>query len=163
MSKFTIDFFELSFLAEACVPPSPIARAVFWDKLCNEYYHQMTSDERKRMYDWLLTRINDGRNLDNLDIQHFLARYDPDNQYRVYVKKMKPEQDYDYIDCYMFKDEQYHTNKSTTVLPEVIKKVEKISTECKICHGRGEYIIGGSFGGGATMNRCTCKLYNKMK
>ena len=30
MSTFEIDFFELAILAEACIPPRPIARAMFW-------------------------------------------------------------------------------------------------------------------------------------
>lgn len=29
MAKITIDFFELAFLAESCIPPRPIARASF--------------------------------------------------------------------------------------------------------------------------------------
>jgi len=40
--RFKIDFLELYFLAEACIPPRPIARAMFWDDLCDKYYHEMT-------------------------------------------------------------------------------------------------------------------------
>ena len=41
-NKFNIDFFELCFLAEACIPPRPIARAMFWDTLINEHYYNLT-------------------------------------------------------------------------------------------------------------------------
>ena len=44
MSDFTIDFFELAFFAEACIPPSPIARAMFWQNLTKRYWSQMTED-----------------------------------------------------------------------------------------------------------------------
>ena len=45
MSEFKIDFFELAFLAEACIPPVPIARAMFFADLSDKYYHQMTQEE----------------------------------------------------------------------------------------------------------------------
>lgn len=53
MSKFKIDFFELLFLAEACIPPSPIARATFWQNLTNVYYEQMTDNERSRLFSFM--------------------------------------------------------------------------------------------------------------
>ena len=37
MSTFQIDFFELAFLAEACIPPVPIARASFFADLSDTF------------------------------------------------------------------------------------------------------------------------------
>jgi len=43
---FKIDFFELAFLAEACIPERPIARAMFWHSLTDKYWEQMTPDNQ---------------------------------------------------------------------------------------------------------------------
>ena len=37
-----IDFFEFSFLVESCIPPSPIARAYFWQNVIDKYYYVLT-------------------------------------------------------------------------------------------------------------------------
>lgn len=58
MSKFEIDFFELLFLAEVCKPPRPIARAMFWQDLCDKHYHTMSENERLKMYDFLNKDLN---------------------------------------------------------------------------------------------------------
>lgn len=80
--RFSIDFFELMFLAEACIPPVPIARACFWESLINDHYHQLTSDQRKQMFH-CITR-NPKFDIENEDCQWFYARYNPDNQYIAY-------------------------------------------------------------------------------
>jgi hypothetical protein len=79
---FSIDFFELAFLAEACIPPTPIARALFWKSLIDVHYHQMTGDERLRLLEWLRRNYNykHGLKNGNEDILLFEARYDPENQ-----------------------------------------------------------------------------------
>jgi len=52
-NRFNIDFFEFSFLVEACIPPVPIARAVFWGKVLNEYYKVLSQEERDKLHEWL--------------------------------------------------------------------------------------------------------------
>ena len=79
MSTFQIDFFELAFLAEACIPPVPIARASFFADLSDKYYALMTQEERNRLFEWLSPRLD----LTNEDCQHFFARFNMFNQYRV--------------------------------------------------------------------------------
>ena len=78
---FQIDFFELLFLAEACIPPQPIARMVFWDKLLTTHYERLTPAERQQMFTYI---TENGRfsNSDD-DCQWFYARYNPNNQYVV--------------------------------------------------------------------------------
>ena len=84
MSTFNIDFFELAFLAEACIPPKPIARAMFWQNLTKYYWEKMTEDERAHLFEWM--NRNDQYKeslLKEEDTQIFHARFDPDNQYIV--------------------------------------------------------------------------------
>ena len=85
MSKFEIDFFEFSFLVEACIPPVPIARSSFWDKVCNYYYHQLSADERNRLFEWITRHPGFKRSMENGNEQcrAFYYRYNKDNQYRV--------------------------------------------------------------------------------
>jgi hypothetical protein len=93
MSTFNIDFFELSFLAEACIPPRPISRAMFWQDLTRKYWEQMTEGERAHLFVWM--NLNDWykKSLETEeDTQVFHARFDPDNQYEVTTKiKRKTE------------------------------------------------------------------------
>ena len=83
MSEFKIDFFELAFLAEACIPPVPIARACFFDNLCDKYYHIMSQDERNKLFEWLLPKLD----LSNDDCIHFVKRFEIWNQYKVYLNQ----------------------------------------------------------------------------
>jgi hypothetical protein len=86
MSTFTIDFFELAFLAEACIPPRPIARTMFWQNLTNRYWSQMTEGERIHLFEWLQKNWqNDFEEslAKEEDTQIFHARFNPDNQYMV--------------------------------------------------------------------------------
>lgn len=117
---FKIDFFELSFLAEACIPPVPIARAMFWEKLINEYYHSLTENEREKLFNWIIK--NQGFDKKNEDCRLFYARYNPLNQYKVrYIFEEKAQE----IECFHWND-KYHTFKNTYLNPEYITEVVKI-------------------------------------
>lgn len=84
MSKFTIDFFELSFLAEACIPPRPIARTMFWQNLTDVYWQSMSESQRSLLFTWIQRNAFYQESLDKEeDTQIFHARFDPDNQYEV--------------------------------------------------------------------------------
>jgi len=86
MSTFTIDFFELSFLAEACIPPRPIARMSFWQDLIRKYWEQMTEGERAHLFEWLNRNPWYPESLEKEEeTKIFHARFDPDNQYMVTV------------------------------------------------------------------------------
>ncbi len=82
-NTFVIDFFELSFLAEACIPPRPIARTCFWHKLIDTYYRQMSEEQRARLFEWITRKPE--FDLTNSDCAIFAARYNPQNQYMVEV------------------------------------------------------------------------------
>lgn len=87
MSTFQINFFELAFLAEACIPPRPIARAMFWQNLTKQYWGQMTEGERAHLFEWLNRNdwYKESLQKEN-DTKIFYARFDPDNQYIVKTK-----------------------------------------------------------------------------
>jgi hypothetical protein len=114
MSKFKIDFFELCFLAETCIPPRPIARSMFWDKLINEYYYQLSGSEREKLFGWITK--NNCFDLSNEDCNWFYDRYNPDNQYQV---KTLYEGKEELNDCFLHNG-KYHINKSQSVYEKYI-------------------------------------------
>lgn len=117
---FQIDFFELCFLAEACIPPRPIARSMFWDSLINVHYHKMTPNERKRIFEWVLK--NDFFKWDNEDCKLFAARFDPANQFKATTKcKGKIE----VHDCFKWEGKM-HIDKNTSVQEDYIIKSHPI-------------------------------------
>jgi hypothetical protein len=123
MSNFTIDFFELAFLAEACIPPNPIARTMFWQRLTNVYWEQMSDEERDRLFEWLNRNDNYKRSLEKEEeTQIFHARFDPDNQYMVYTT-MDGKDDVNRV--FKYKD-LYYVKSNSWITPELITKVEKI-------------------------------------
>lgn len=125
MAEIKIDFFELAFLAETCIPPTPIARSMFWDRLINEIYHQLNDNERQRLFEWM--KRSDRFKLENEDCQWFYARYNPDNQYEVSCfYKGSPQ----VVKAFM-KDELYRTNKTTHISPEYIKSATKLKISNK--------------------------------
>jgi len=116
MSTFTIDFFELAFLAEACIPPRPIARAMFWQSLTDKYWYQLTEGERNHLFEWLQKNYYYKESLEQQeDTKIFHARFDPDNQYMVKTNYEGKEEerrtfkmgDRYYIDSKSFISEEY--------------------------------------------------------
>ena len=118
MSMFKIDFFELMFLAEVCIPPRPIARAMFWENLCDVHYHSMSEDEKVKAFEWLKPKLD----LENEDCRLFFARFNPKNQFLVSCfHNGKAEE----IQCFRF-NELYHTAKNCSVNPNYIKSANRI-------------------------------------
>jgi hypothetical protein len=123
MSNFTIDFFELAFLAEACIPPNPIARTMFWQRLTNVYWEQMSDEERDRLFEWLNRNDNYKQSLEKEEeTQIFHARFDPDNQYMVYTTMDEKD---DVNRAFKYKD-LYYVRSNSWITPEFITKVEKL-------------------------------------
>jgi len=122
--RFKIDFWEFSFLVEACIPPRPIARAMFWDNVINEYYYELTHDERAKLHEWVNRNPSMQHALEhnNDDAIQFNLRYDPDNQYEVRTEYKGKEE---IVQAY--KDgERYYIEIDKWVAPEFIKEVIKI-------------------------------------
>jgi hypothetical protein len=120
MSNFTIDFFELMFLAESVIPDAPIARSVCFDRFSDTHYHLMTIDQRKQFFEHV--QKCHGFTLENEQCRHFFARFNPENQYMVQCFHNAKA---DYIQCYMF-DGEYRTSMTTIVNRDYIKKIVRI-------------------------------------
>jgi hypothetical protein len=126
MSTFTIDFFELAFLAEACIPPRPIARTMFWQSLTDKYWHQMTEGERGRLFDWLQkTWVYEESLAKEQDTQVFHARFDPDNQYM-----LKTDINGEVAEHRAFKmGDRYYISRNSWINEDYIVSVEKFVTK----------------------------------
>jgi hypothetical protein len=121
--KFKIDFFELAFLAENCIPPRPIARTMFWQKLIDQHYQYMSENEKKMLYGWIGENdfYKKGIEENNEDCLIFESRYNPDNQYVVetfFEGKTKV------YDCFKLNG-RYHVNMRTSINEDSIVNVEK--------------------------------------
>ena len=124
MSTFKIDFFELSFLAEACIPPRPIARAMFWQSLTDKYWHQMTEGERAHLFEWLQKSwVYEESLKEEEDTQVFHARFDPDNQY---IIKTNYEDKAEEHRAFKLND-NYYIGRNRWVADEYIVSVEKFT------------------------------------
>lgn len=82
---FEIDFFELCFLAEACIPPQPIARTVFWQRFTFDIHKELSKEQRAQAYEWMMRNDRVKRSIEdgNEDALFFEARYNPAKQFIV--------------------------------------------------------------------------------
>ena len=128
--RFSIDFFEFSFLVEACIPPTPIARAYFWGNVIDKYYYEMTPNERERLFNWINKdwRFQNSLEKGNEDCLLFNARFDKDNQFLVFYSFGGKE---DTTEAFKF-GEKYHVTKHTSVNKDYITKIEKIESKTDI-------------------------------
>lgn len=126
MTKIEIDFFELSFLAEACIPPVPIARGSFWNRLINEVYYKLSSDERERLFGWITKNCK--FDLENEDCAWFYARYNPKNQFDVQSFHNGEAGVHEAF----LKDDKYHTAINRFISPEYIKRVVRVFDNLEI-------------------------------
>jgi len=120
MNKFEIDFYEFSFLVEACIPPRPIARTMFFQSVSDKYYNLLTDNQRAKLFEWVKRSAN--FNIKEEDCQHFFDRFDPDNQFEVitnFLGAIETKQTYFYKD-------HYHISKSKSILEEYIIEIKKI-------------------------------------
>ena len=123
MSTFNIDFFELSFLAEACIPPVPIARTCFWKNLTNTYYKNMSQTERNNLFEWIVRSPR--FDVENSDCKLFYDRFNPDNQYLITTNVNSELSD---IETFLYRNE-YHVKENQYIQSEFIEKVEKIKID----------------------------------
>jgi hypothetical protein len=124
MGTFTIDFFELAFLAEACIPPRPIARAMFWQSLTDKYWEQMTEGERAHMFEWLQKSwVYEESLKEEEDTQVFHARFNPDNQYTIKVNYNGEESEHRAFKL----NDNYYIGRNRWVADEYIVSIEKFT------------------------------------
>jgi hypothetical protein len=116
-----IDIIELKILAVACIPPVPIARACFWQKMIDEHYNKLTEHVRKDLFECITRQPN--FDLNNEDCQLFYARYNPDNQYLVTTDY---EGEKGQHKAFLMND-RYHLSKSSSIQEQFIFSVEKLN------------------------------------
>ena len=123
-NKFTIDFFELSFLAEACIPPRPIARAMFWRSLTDKYWEQMTEGQRIHLFEWIqMSWVYEESLEKEVDTQVFHARFNPDNQY---IVKTNHNDEVHEHRAYLFNG-RYYTSRNRSLAEQYIVEVNKFT------------------------------------
>ncbi len=120
-NRFSIDFFDFSFLVEACIPPVPIARHSFWEDVINKYYYALSKDERNNLFDWITQNSKFDKN--NKDCEMFFARFDPKNQYLV---ELKLEGVSEIKECFLWK-EKYHTGINKWINQRYVVEVKPLS------------------------------------
>lgn len=121
---FSIDFFELIYLAEACICPGTIGRAMFWDKLVDTHFFALNKEQRMRMFESINRHalFQDGLACGNEHCILFNARFDPSNQFL--VKTMYEGNEGEHKAFLL--DGKYHTDKSTCISKDFIVEVKQI-------------------------------------
>ena len=120
-----IDFFEFSFLAEACCGRRPIARAMFFQRVIDNYYFVLTQSERDRLFEWLNRNNSFIFDLDKGEESCLLfnARFDRNNQFLVSTFFGGENKD---VEAFLLND-TYYTSKNRFINEDYITKVVKLN------------------------------------
>jgi len=118
-NKFVIDFFELSFLTEACLPQSTIARHCFFMNVIDRYYHQMSWEQRKHFFQWIGKKLN----MEYEESHIFYARFNPENQFNVTTFYEGKKEN---VEAFLLK-EKYWVSSNRNINDDYIESVEKLT------------------------------------
>lgn len=118
--SFTIEFFELMWLAESVIPERPISRSMCFDNFSDVHYHNMNEQQRKEFMKHVMEQ--QGFDLNKPQCAHFYARFNPENQYRV---RIIHEGKTEVVNCYLWQG-KYHTEMNRYVSPKYIATIKKI-------------------------------------
>lgn len=122
--KIQLDIFEMYYLLESCFRGSHL-RASTILRFADEWYDKLSRKERESLYKWVLRNIYDGEfkplpHLFGADIV-FMARYNPDNQYRLTLKNGET------VDAFRMKEKYYE--RKIAIKNDCIDKIENIGYE----------------------------------
>ncbi len=120
MEKVEIDFWELLFLTETCIPPVPIARAYFWRRLIDNIYYKLSENEREKLFNFITDTNRTRFDIENNDCKLFYDRFNPENQFIVHYDFEGKE---DRIDCFLH-DGKYKTAGSSHIASKYIINIE---------------------------------------
>lgn len=121
-----LDIFELHYLLESCLRGSHL-RSTTILKYVDDWYELLSPSERQRLYDWTLRLEYNGefkpRSAACGADRIFMARYNPDNQYRVTVSDGVNTET---VEAFKL-DGRYWIKSNRVCAEEYIKNVEKIN------------------------------------
>ena len=139
-ATLTLDSKELLWLLEGAARGSHLRWDVY-EIFVNKVWNQLDYDERESIYTYAkrdLSDIFEGQYADRSGKERFeqmLARFNPSNQYKVYVNKEPGELDKErwptmcgknpYVECYKWHGE-YKPDWRGYVPDDIIKRVEKV-------------------------------------
>ena len=133
--RVNLDFFEMRYLLESCFRGSYL-RTDTIRRFVDEFYEQFTPEERTHLHDWIVRDIYDGKfeprsQLGGAD-RVFMARYDPDNQYRVSVREPVSPDNGQNVAAVIWEreafllDGKYYVNSKTYINKGSITSITKI-------------------------------------
>jgi hypothetical protein len=117
-NKFVIDFFELAFLTEVCLPKSTIARHTFFMDVINKHYNKMSWEQRKHLFQWIGKKLN----MEYEESQIFYARFNPENQFNVTTFYQGVKSD---VKAFLLND-TYYISSNQSINNDYIESVEKL-------------------------------------
>ena len=123
--KVELDIFEMYYLLESCLRGSHLRSGTIL-RFVDDLYELFTKEQREKLYYDTLRLIYDNNfvpcdsccGADTV----FMARYNPDNQYRVTVSDGKQTQT---VDAFLLNG-RYYIKSNRVCAPEFITKIEKI-------------------------------------
>lgn len=125
MAKIEIDYFESIKLLEIALYSHTAVCGTIKEKFLHEWYDCYNAREKKALHDWLLRVFDRQGNHESIneEVNRILARYNPDNQFMVTVKKGKLQQT---VPTYLFNGIYYTGTRNQHCEPSTIKKIVKI-------------------------------------
>lgn len=123
--KVNLDIHEMFYLLESCLRGSHLRSNTIL-KYVDDWYSLLSPSQRQCLYDWTLRLVYDGEfkqrpaacGADRI----FMARYNPDNQYRVTVSDGSKTET---VDAFLL-DGKYYIKSRRFCPKEYITKIEKI-------------------------------------
>ena len=120
-----LDFFEMYYLLESCFRGSHLRSGTI-ARFVDEWYGLFAPQQRKNLRDWILRDVYYGK-FEPMssccgEDETFMARYDPDNQYKVKTLYDGEEE----IHEAFLRDGRYYTKSNRFIAKEYITSVEKI-------------------------------------
>lgn len=133
--RVNLDFFEMCCLLESCFRGSYLRTPIIY-RFVDEFYVWFSPEDRKNLHDWIVRDIYDGKfeprsQLCGAD-RVFMARYNPDNQYRVSVREPVRQGNGKNVAAVIWErpvfllDGKYYVNSKTYIDNESIIGITKI-------------------------------------